>query len=62
MSDTLMLMYMYTGIALLGFIVLLLWIRRLFNVLKVPLQQSLMEFFADNKQAQLLQMLDMQNK
>jgi len=64
MSDTLMLMYMYmyTGIALLGFIVLLLWIRHLFNVLKVPLQQSLMEFFADNKQAQLLQMLDMQNK
>ncbi len=62
MSDTLMLMYMYIGIALLGFIVLLLWIRHLFNVLKVPLQQSLMEFFADNKQAQLLQMLDMQNK
>ena len=45
-----------------GILVLALWIRHQFNVLKGPLLQSLLEHLTENKQQQLMQMVEMQNK
>jgi len=58
MSDTLV----NASALLVGFIALILWIRYQFNVLRGSLQQSLLEHLVDNKQQQLLQLSDMQNK
>ena len=54
--------YILIGTILLGFAVVLLWIKHLFNLLKAPLQQSLLEQMAESKQQTLLQLSEMQNK
>ena len=58
MNDTLII----GGVLLGGILILALWIKIQFNALKQPLQQSLLESFAENKQQQLMQLVDMQNK
>jgi DNA recombination protein RmuC len=58
MSDTLII----ASVLLVGILVLVLWIRHQINALKGPLQQSLLEHLMENKQQQLMQLVDMQNK
>lgn len=58
MSDTLI----NASVLLVSLMVLILWIRYQFNVLRGSLQHSLLEHLVDNKQQQLLQLSDMQNK
>ena len=58
MNDTLII----GGVLIVGILVLALWIKFQINMLKEPLQASLLEYFADNKHQQLMQLVDMQNK
>jgi len=58
MNDTLIL----GGVLLAGILILILWIKLQLNALKEPLQQLMLESFAENKQQQLMQLVDMQNK
>jgi len=58
MNDTLII----GGVLLVGILVFAFWIRFQINTLKEPLQQSLLEHFAENKHQQLMQLVDMQNK
>ena len=58
MNDTLII----GGVLLAGILVFAFWIKFQINTLKEPLQQSLLEYFAENKHQQLMQLVDMQNK
>jgi len=58
MNDALML----GGVLLAGILILILWIKLQFSALKEPLQQTLLENFAENKQQQLMQLVEMQSK
>jgi len=58
MNDTLII----GGVLIVGILVLALWIKFQINMLKEPLQATLLEYFADNKHQQLMQLVDMQNK
>jgi len=55
-------MWIFAGAILLGFVILLWWIKYQFKLLKGPLQQSLLEQLMDNQQQQLLLLSDMQTK
>ena len=58
MNDTLII----GGVLIVGILVLALWIKFQINMLKEPLQATLLEYFADNKHQQLMHLVDMQNK
>jgi len=58
MNDTLIL----GGVLIAGILILVLWIKHQFNALKGPLLQSLLEYLMENKQQQLMQLVEMQNK
>jgi len=58
MNDTLII----GGVLIVGILVLALWIKFQINMLKEPLQATLLEYFAENKHQQLMQLVDMQDK